>query len=121
MKRIVCMICCAVMIVSMCSAAMASDNELLSDLSDEECIEFLTDYGVAIPTGNVNWMQFIRFVIASVEENPNAEFLFGYTVALEFAEKIKIAVNEYYGISDVSSCAIIDTDAVLLDNVLYGS
>ena len=63
---------------------------------------------------------FFRTVMNAVEENPETVFAFGYTVTLEFANKIKAAVNEYYGIPNTVVSLLSDSDVTLEDNVLVG-
>ena len=77
----------------------AEESILLSDMSDEQCIAFLANNGIEIPTAydeSMSWMPFIRTIIEKVEENPNVQFAFGYFPALDLAYQIKDAVNTYY-------------------------
>lgn len=67
------------------------------------------------------WALFVRTTIERIEENPNVEFLYGYSVLSKFANDIKTAVNEYYGTAGVSTFAYIESDEdILLDSTVYG-
>jgi hypothetical protein len=124
MKKIICLILVLALVMTMSVSASAINNNysLLSSLSDEECVAFLENNGVTIPEiydDESEWLPFIRQVIQKVEENPDAEFLFGYTVPLQFAYEIKRVVNEYYGTRNVA-CAAAWPVSALLDNTVHG-
>ncbi len=72
----------------------------LSEMTDEQCIEFIKDNNIEIPEGFADSGTFVHDVIRSVEEKPNIEFTFNYNVTLNFAENIKALVNDYYGVRE---------------------
>jgi len=72
----------------------------LSEMTDEECIDFIKDNNIEIPEGYADSGAFVHDVIRSVEEKPNIEFAFNYNVTLNFAENIKALVNNYYGVRE---------------------
>ena len=49
MKRMICLLCAAMLVTAMCNSTSAINQPSLSELSDEECVAFLEDYGVDIP------------------------------------------------------------------------
>lgn len=126
MKKILCVI-LVVMVLTMGVSVSAVNTgiEKLSELSDDECIKFLKDNGVAIPEiyeDELDCVPFVRLIIEQVEEDNNTEFAFGYTVLLEFAYEIKTAVNEYYSNGDIMTIAYeSSTSNILQDNIVYGS
>lgn len=73
MKKVMCLLCMLVVLIAMCSSARATDSFQLSELTDEECISFLENYGVNIPgheSGNMPWIPFARAVIKMVGGEP---------------------------------------------------
>ena len=102
-------------------SATTNNQEMLSDFSDEELLTFLENYCVSIPEVYENEtaaLSFARYIIRQVEENPNAQFTFNYTVLLKFAKEIKGAVNDYYGGTE-RPCVRARVDD-LQDNTVYG-
>ena len=69
-------------------------------MSEKECIEFIKQYNIQIPNdySEETWAPFVKEVIGIVELNPDYEFAFNYAATLMFANEIKDAVNDYYGI-----------------------
>lgn len=115
--------CVLLLNISMPAFATASNEANLSELTESECISFLKERDVKIPGDSEDellWAAFAKEIIRQVEENPNVTFAFGYTVLLEFANEIKTAVNEYYGLS--RSIHVINPQKVssLLYNTKYG-
>ncbi len=72
----------------------------LSEMTDEQCIEFIKDNNIEIPEEFADSGTFVHDVIRLVEEKPNIEFTFNYNVTLNFAENIKALVNDYYGVRE---------------------
>jgi hypothetical protein len=74
----------------------------LSQLSEEECIDFIVENGVEIPGEFVDSPElgvYVKGIIQAVEADPNCSFDYiNYAVAFDFAESIKTLVNDYYGI-----------------------
>lgn len=104
--------------------ANAQSSNLLSEMSEEECVAFLKEKGVEIPgefDDELAWGAFAKGIIEQVETNPNIAFPFGYSVLLGFANDIKSVVNDYYGMEN--STDLIQTRAIasLRDNTVYGS
>lgn len=127
MKKVMCAILIVSLIVVMGPSALATGTEkvTLSELSAEESIAFLVESGVTIPDifeDELAWSLFIREVIAKVENNPNVVFLYNSSIIYKFANEIKNAVNEYYGVSACASVANTrSAQDVLQDSILYGS
>lgn len=95
----------------------------LSELSDDDCVAFLESNNIEIPEtydDSMSWMPFIHAIIEIVENEPTAEFAFGYGVALEFAYEIKTAVNAYYGIDNIATLSTRSSE-ILRDNTVHGS
>ena len=81
------------------------DDRLLSEMTEDECLEFIIDSGVTIPQSYVNspvLKQFVKNTITYVENNPDAEFTYNFIDSLKLAEAIKDVVNEYYDSLGVS-------------------
>jgi len=86
------------------NAASVANPYLLSQMTEQECIEFIVDSGVEIPVDFDNSPELgslVKGIITDVESNSEYEFIYSYYVTLNFAESIKIAVNEYYGVQGV--------------------
>lgn len=86
-----------------------SERSQLSDMSENECIEFIKQNGVEIPNdyNSAEWAPFVKEIICIIEEHPNYEFSYNYTVTLAFANAIKEVVNNYYGISPLENNLIL--------------
>lgn len=89
------------LLLSLFIPTAASETKMLSEMSENECIDFVKQYNIKIPDDYSEeiWAPFIKEIIGIVEENPEYEFGFNYTATLEFANAIKAAVNDYYGTS----------------------
>lgn len=129
MKRIFALILFSIMVLVMpvyVNAATSDNIDVISELSDQEILEFLDAYDVEIPGGSENiseWIDFIRQTIRYVELNPSIYFSYNFTVTQEFAEKIQLAVLEYYGYTDMVSnfTSRISDTYTLQDSTVYGS
>lgn len=100
MKKIICIILVFVAMVSLSMSASAANSEqmVLSELTEDECIAFIKEKGVEIPDGFGDesvWGVFIKEVISQVEEKPNTGFLYENSILLDFAEEIQRVVNEF--------------------------
>lgn len=75
---------------------------ILSEMQEDEYVDFIVENGVEIPADFVDSPElgsFVKWIIQTVEMNPNYEFLFSYQIAQEFAESIKALVNSSSNIS----------------------
>ncbi len=90
-----------------------SEVQLLSELNEDECYQFITEHGVELPEGlelDDDVKSFIKNVIQNVENDPNYHFVYNYFGTLNFAEEIKVVVNNYYGVQaiqedNIQTCA----------------
>ncbi len=97
------------------------EKPMLSSLSESECVEFIRARGIDIPKGfdNGNLGGFVKEMVISVEEDPYYYLAVSSPITLDFAQEIRRAVNEYYGIepsdigdiADAVSAAIIGANA----------
>jgi hypothetical protein len=75
-------------------------GQKLSELSEDKCLAFIASCGLAIPdelnTKNVGSL--VKEIITFSEKYPQSPAGYSYTVTMDFAENIRKAVNEYYGI-----------------------
>jgi hypothetical protein len=80
----------------------------LSEMTEEECLEFIIQKGVEIPDVLVNpeLGAFVKSIIREAEHNPDAPVGFSYTVTHDFVESIRAAVNGYYGTAQRNSPAL---------------
>lgn len=79
----------------------STSKKLLSQLTEEESIQFLLEHNVEIPQeiADVDKLgKFIKDTILEIEKDPECVFVYNYYVTLNFAENIKTVVNEYYGL-----------------------
>ena len=77
---------------------------VLSEMTEEESVDFIAENGIEIPNDYVNDSglgNFVLNIIQAVEANPDISFTFSYNVTLDFAESIKTLVNDYYGVTQV--------------------
>jgi hypothetical protein len=75
-------------------------GQKLSELSEDECLAFIASHGIAIPDAlNTNSVgSLAKEIIIFSEKYPQSPAGYSYTVTMDFAENIRKAVNEYYGI-----------------------
>ena len=100
---IVLIFCIVAFVIVKCAS---SSKIILSTMSENECIEFVKKSGIEIPEdfAQQDWLgEFIKEAICAVENDPNYEFVYSYTVSLDFYNAIKNAVNNYYGINNQSA------------------
>lgn len=91
--------------------ALTTDNTL-SQMTEEDCINFLIENGIEIPEDLIDSPElgsFIKSIIEAVKINPNYEFAYSYNVTLEFAESIKTLINNYYSIEQNRSASAVYT------------
>ena len=101
MKKFICFVAflLAFLFVSFNLISVKGDDRLLSEMTEDECLEFIVDNGVTIPQSYTNspiLKQFVKNTITYVENNPDAEFAYNFIDSLTLAEAIKDVVNEYY-------------------------
>ena len=78
--------------------------QILSEMSAEECFDFIVEQGVAIPPEfslSDELKMFVKNTIEQVEYFPTLPFAINYHVTLNFAEEIRRVVNEYYGVQPI--------------------
>lgn len=77
--------------------------QLLHNMTDEECVQFIVSLGVEISDSDYPQCgEFVRKVINKTIENPDSEFVFGSAHYRQFADDIKTAINNYLGITNIS-------------------
>ena len=84
------------------------NKPILSEMSEQECIEFIIKKGVTIPDFFINRPNlgaFVKSSIQAAERNPNVPPAYSWGVSFNFAESIQTAVNEYYGSARRSATA----------------
>jgi len=97
----------------------------LSDMTEDECIDFIVQNGVEIPRDFVNepWLEdWIKNTIKRVENDPNCMFVYSNTAMLDFAEDIRALVNGYNGVASnsLSSLTGLTTSSYTLqDSTFY--
>jgi len=104
MKKLLCAVLVCVLVFTQSASGFALNisegTQRLSEMSDEECVAFVKSYNITIPDDyeELEWADFIRKTIVSVENDPDYFFVYSYTETLRFANEIKNAVNDYYGV-----------------------
>lgn len=117
-----------IILVVLCFPGSASEfiskKTRLSEMTEDECMEFILSNGVEIPEDLAtiqNLSAFVKQTIIDVENDPNYECCYGYYVTVQFVEDIKTAVNNYYGNKSVSTYSMRASGASLLKgSTLYG-
>lgn len=125
MKKLLFGILTLVIALVMVNSATASDNTLplLSELSDEDCLLFLEENGIEMPSAFSNegtWLQFVRQIISKVEGDPNTIIPYNSFAMFWCTSDIKDAVNAYYGVSGIATYAT-STSNILQDNTVHGT
>lgn len=131
MKKVVVCLVIVLLVFATISPVYALDSTnqsaCLSDMTEKECIEFVTSHGVEIPKELVTYESlgaFIKSVITTVENDPNHCFNINYYITLNLANQIKQVVNEYYGTGGTSSTlnsASTSSDYTLQDSTAVGT
>ena len=142
MKRAVCIFICVILIFGTLISVTAAGSDpnrdegairsqentiILSNMTEQECLNFLRECGVVIPNGvdEDDLAKFAKRVISKVEKEPNAKFAINYEPTLAFAEAIRLAVNQYYEKTEIqsirSNATLISRAATSLqDSILFG-
>jgi hypothetical protein len=74
---------------------------VLSEMTENECIEFITDNEIEVPesfTDTAILGSFVQNIISRVEATPDLIFTFSHDETLFFAENIRTLVNDYYNV-----------------------
>ena len=81
--------------------AYAEENKKLSELSEEECIEFLKMQGTEIPKEYIDYTELgstVKEMIMNIEAHPEAEGIYNYTAKAELYANVRETVLKYYEI-----------------------
>lgn len=93
-RKVLLIICAVIVIAGVIFAAFAKPK--LSDMSDEELIQYVTDAGVTIPTSI--GANSIRLMIKTLEEDPEHMSLnLNWSAVNDLFEDLREVVNAYYG------------------------
>lgn len=98
------LICFLTVVFSGCAKIPSSyeeDKVILSEMSEKECLRFIASKGVVIHEefrDKPELGSFVKELIALIEKYPEYPASYSYTVLHNFAQQIKKAVNDYYGI-----------------------
>ncbi len=74
----------------------SAESKRLSDLSPSECLAYMLEKGVPIPSEDDQWKLFIKTRISMFEENPDYVYKSNNSQRLDVAEAVRRAVREYY-------------------------
>ena len=80
----------------------SNNTEILSEMSEDECVKFIIRHGVIIPQGydiDPNFNAIVKYYIQAVEANPNYPIVSSNEVMHDFISGIIRVVNAYYGVS----------------------
>lgn len=87
-------------------AQSSSFSYTLSEMSEENCIDFIIENSVDIPNefiANPELGEFVKHIIQSAEANPECPIVFNNNVSYRFAEDIRAAVLDHYDLSILPS------------------
>ena len=72
----------------------------LSELSEDDCIAFVNNCGISVPSelNNADLGKFIKEAIVQFEKDPYSAVAYEYGSSLRFSEDIRRAVNKHYGV-----------------------
>lgn len=111
----------------------AEENKKLSEMTEEECIDFLELQGTEIPKEYIDYTELgstVKKMIIYIEEHPEAEHIYNYTAKDELFTNVRETVLKYYNIeiennSFISAysakSAASDLSRLGYTNVTYGS
>ena len=86
---------CGLILFSACSNS--DGKEKLSELSEEQLIEFLTERDVFLPNGVE--VSSIQEMLSDLEEDPDCQApVVSWSVITDFYEELRAVVKDYYGI-----------------------
>ncbi len=79
----------------------AEENKKLSEMTEEECIDFLELQGTEIPKEYIDYTELgstVKKMIIYIEEHPEAEHIYNYTAKDELFTNVRETVLKYYDI-----------------------
>lgn len=86
-----------VLAIALVICAAATYRARLSNLSEQECLEFVKNAGIEIPSDDeAKWASFAKRMILYIEEGNDVSHSFSYDVTQEFADEIQNVVIAYY-------------------------
>lgn len=83
----------------------SEENKKLSQMTEDECVEFVKSQGAEIPEEYINYKELgstIKEMIIYVESNPGAEHIYNYTATDELFTNVREVVLDYYNIKSDS-------------------
>lgn len=101
------------------AASVDGEQILLSEMTGEECVQFLLSKGVEIPDIFADEAAMYRAVvdlIRIIEQNPQVRFNFGSPINQTFCDAVKNAVNTHYGVSSSRTNALTRETSALIDS-----
>lgn len=98
------------------SVAGKERRTFFSTLDKEQCVSFLSERGVDIPTELANID--IQELVTSIEANPDKVYAVNWTVFYDFIEEVRAVVKDYYDLP-ISVNTINASRYVLQNSVLY--
>ncbi len=92
-----------VTLICMNLCAYAEENKKLSEMTEDECINFLKSQGTEIPKEYIDYIQLgytVKEMIIYIEEHPEAEHIYNYTAKDELFTNVRETVLKYYDIKN---------------------
>ena len=129
MKRVICLIIATLLFIVIPTQAFATESEattlkeptvLLSSLSREAQLSFLKEKGIDVP----NYAEdYIIKLICHIEKDPTYPVAINNPVVFKIGEKVREAVNEYYGKATITEQTKTPKALTytLQDSTVYGS
>ena len=106
MKKMACIILAVVLLMISVPVTAANDEPaILSEFSDKDFMMFFRERGIGIPEEQnmqQEWLVFVKNIVKTVERFPDATFSYNNTEILEFANRIKTIVNDYYDVNHIT-------------------
>lgn len=107
--------------------AQTQSQKLLSQMTADECLDFIIQHDIDIPVGldnSTGLKEFVKQTIDIVESEPEHVFVYNYNKTQKFAQEIKELVNNYYDVSineNISYLSSSITNYQLQYNYVYGN
>ena len=106
------------------TASEQAQEAALSEMSEEQCLDFIVEKGVAIPQEYANMPDlggYVKWVIETVEANPQYEFAYSYSVLHDFTEDIRNTVTSELSQVTAQGYASAAAAYTLQDSTQYGA
>ena len=111
-----------VTLICMNMCIYAEENKKLSEMTEEECINFLESQGTEIPKEYIDYVNLgstVKEMIIYIEEHPEVEHIYNYKAKDELFTNVRKTVLKYNGIKSGSDSFISTYSTTSLASLQY--